>query len=83
MPPLRPGMPGIVRMAGGALAVPTLVDSTMQTYDQNIANDDGTPVISTAKGTFIDPVINPVKEAVTNPGEYVQSLVDNPLEVWG
>lgn len=79
---ITPGMPGIVRMAGGALAVPTLVDSTMQTYDQNIANNDGTPVISTAKGTLIDPVINPVKEAVTNPGEYVQSLVDNPLEVW-
>lgn len=79
---ITPGMPGIVRMAGGALAIPTLVDSTMQTYDQNIANDDGTPVISTAKGTLIDPVINPVKEAVTNPGEYVQSLVDNPLEAW-
>lgn len=79
---ITPGMPGIVRMAGGALAVPTLVDSTMQTYDQNIANDDGTPVISTAKGTLIDPVINPVKEAVTHPGEYVQSLVDNPTELW-
>lgn len=79
---ITPGMPGIVRMAGGALAIPTLVDSTMQTYDQNIANDDGTPVISTAKGTLIDPVINPIKEAVTNPGEYVQSLVDNPLEAW-
>ena len=79
---ITPGMPGIVRMAGGALAVPTLVDSTMQTYDQNIANDDGTPVISTAKGALLDPVINPVKEAVTNPGEYVQSLVDNPLEAW-
>ena len=79
---ITPGMPGIVRMAGGALAIPTLVDSTMQTYNQNIANDDGTPVISTAKGTLIDPVINPVKEAVTNPGEYVQSLVDNPLEAW-
>lgn len=79
---ITPGMPGIVRMAGGALAVPTLVDSTMQTYDQNIANDDGTPVISTAKGTLIDPVINPVKEAVTHPGEYAQSLVDNPTELW-
>lgn len=33
---ITPGMPGIVRMAGGALAVPTLVDSTMQTYNQNI-----------------------------------------------
>lgn len=79
---ITPGMPGIVRMAGGALAVPTLADSTMQTYDQNIANDDGTPVISTAKEALLDPVINPVKEAVTNPGEYVQSLVDNPLEAW-
>lgn len=79
---ITPGMPGIVRMAGGALAVPTLADSTMQTYDQNIANDDGTPVISTAKGALLDPVINPIKEAVTNPGEYVQSLVDNPLEAW-
>ena len=79
---ITPGMPGIVRMAGGALAVPTLADSTMQTYDQNIENDDGTPVISTAKEALLDPVINPVKEAVTNPGEYVQSLVDNPLELW-
>lgn len=79
---ITPGMPGIVRMAGGALAVPTLVDSTIQTYNQNIENDDGTPVISTTKGTLIDPVINPVKEAVTHPGEYVQSLVDNPTELW-
>lgn len=79
---ITPGMPGIVRMAGGALAVPTLVDSTMQTYDQNIENDDGTPVISTAKEALLDPVINPVKEAVTHPGEYAQSLVDNPLEAW-
>lgn len=79
---ITPGMPGIVRMAGGALAVPTLVDSTMQTYDQNIENDDGTPVISTAKGALLDPVINPVKEAVTHPGEYAQSLVDNPTELW-
>lgn len=79
---ITPGMPGIVRMAGGALAVPTLVDSTMQAYDQNIGNDDGTPVISTAKETLLDPVINPVKEAVTHPGEYVQSLVDNPTELW-
>lgn len=79
---ITPGMPGIVRMAGGALAVPTLVDSTMQTYNQNIENDDGTPVVSTAKEALLDPVINPVKEAVTHPGEYVQSLVDNPLEAW-
>lgn len=79
---ITPGMPGIVRMAGGALAVPTLVDSTMQTYDQNIANDDGTPVISTAKGTLIDPVWEPIKEFKNNPGEFTQSLVDNPLEVW-
>lgn len=79
---ITPGMPGIVRMAGAALATPTLLDSTMQTYDQNIANDDGTPVISTAKEALLDPVINPVKEAVTHPGEYVQSLVDNPTELW-
>lgn len=79
---ITPGMPGIVRMAGAALATPTLFDSTMQTYNQNIGNDDGTPVISTAKETLLDPVINPVKEAVTHPGEYVQSLVDNPTELW-
>lgn len=79
---ITPGMPGIVRMAGGALAVPTLADSTMQTYDQNIANDDGTPVISTAKGTLIDPVWEPIKEFKNNPGEFTQSLVDNPTELW-
>lgn len=79
---ITPGMPGIVRMAGAALATPTLLDSTMQTYDQNIANDNGTPVISTAKEALLDPVINPVKEAVTHPGAYAQSLVDNPTELW-
>lgn len=79
---ITPGMPGIVRMAGAALTTPTLLDSTMQTYDQNIANDDGTPVISTAKEALLDPVINPVKEAVTHPGAYAQSLVDNPTELW-
>lgn len=79
---ITPGMPGIVRMAGGALAVPTLADSTMQTYDQNIANDDGTHVISTAKGTLIDPVWEPIKEFKNNPGEFTQSLVDNPTELW-
>lgn len=79
---ITPGMPGIVRMAGGALAVPTLVDSTMQTYDQNIANDDGTPVISTAKGALLDPVWEPIKEFKNNPGEFTQNLVDNPTELW-
>lgn len=79
---ITPGIPALVRMAGAALATPTLLDSTMQTYDQNIANDDGTPVISTAKETLLDPVINPVKEAVTHPGAYAQSLVDNPTELW-
>lgn len=79
---ITPGMPAFVRMVGGALATPTLLDSTAQTYDQNIANDDGTPVISTAKEALLDPVINPVKEAVTHPGEYAQSLVDNPTELW-
>ena len=79
---ITPGIPAHVRMVGAALATPTLFDSTMQTYNQNIGNDDGTPVISTAKETLLDPVINPVKEAVTHPGEYVQSLVDNPTELW-
>ena len=79
---ITPGMPGIVRMAGAALATPTLLDSTMQTYDQNIENDDGTPVISTAKGTLIDPVWEPIKEFKNNPGEFTQSLVDNPTELW-
>lgn len=79
---ITPGMPGIVRMAGGALAVPTLVDSTMQTYNQNIENDDGTPVISTAKGALLDPVWEPIKEFKNNPGEFTQNLVDNPTELW-
>lgn len=79
---ITPGIPALVRMAGAALATPTLLDSTIQTYDQNIANDDGTPVISTAKEALLDPVINPVKEAVTHPGAYAQSLVDNPTELW-
>lgn len=79
---ITPFVPAPVRGAAGLLAAPTVVNGTMNAYDQNVANDDGTPVISTAKQTLLDPVIDPVKEAVTQPGKYVQEIVDNPLNVW-
>lgn len=79
---ITPFVPAPVRGAAGLLAAPTIVNGTMNAYDQNVANDDGTPVISTAKQTLLDPVIEPVKEAVTEPGKYVQEIVDNPLNVW-
>lgn len=79
---ITPFVPAPVRGAAGLLAAPTIVHGTMNAYDQNVANDDGTPVISTAKQTLLDPVIDPIKEAVTQPGKYVQEIVDNPLNVW-
>lgn len=79
---ITPFVPAPVRGAAGLLAAPTIVNGTMNAYDQNVANDDGTPVLSTAKQTLLDPVIEPVKEAVTEPGKYVQEIVDNPLNVW-
>lgn len=79
---ITPFVPAPVRGAAGLLAAPTIVNGTMNAYDQNVENDDGTPVISTAKQTLLDPVIDPVKEAVTQPGKYVQEIVDNPLSVW-
>lgn len=79
---ITPFVPAPVRGAAGLLAAPTIAHGTMEAYDQNVANDDGTPVISTAKQTLLDPVIEPVKEAVTEPGKYVQEIVDNPLNVW-
>lgn len=79
---ITPFVPAPVRGAAGLLAAPTIVNGTMNAYDQNVENDDGTPVISTAKQTLLDPVIEPVKEAVTEPGKYVQEIVDNPLNVW-
>lgn len=79
---ITPFVPAPVRGAAGLLAAPTIAHGTMEAYDQNVANDDGTPVISTAKQTLLDPVIDPVKEAVTEPGKYVQEIVDNPLNVW-
>lgn len=79
---ITPFVPAPVRGAAGLLAAPTIVNGTMNAYDQNVANDDGTPVVSTAKQTLLDPVIDPVKEAVTQPGKYVQEIVDNPLNVW-
>lgn len=79
---ITPFVPAPVRGAAGLLAAPTIVNGTMNAYDQNVANDDGTPVISTAKQTLLDPVIDPVKEAVTQPEKYVQGIVDNPLSVW-
>lgn len=79
---ITPFVPAPVRGAAGLLAAPTIVNGTMNAYDQNVTNDDGTPVVSTAKQTLLDPVIDPVKEAVTQPGKYVQEIVDNPLNVW-
>lgn len=79
---ITPFVPAPVRGAAGLLAAPTIVNGTMNAYDQNVANDDGTPVVSTAKQTLLDPVIDPIKEAVTQPGKYVQEIVDNPLNVW-
>lgn len=79
---ITPFVPAPVRGAAGLLAAPTIVNGTVNAYDQNVANDDGTPVISTAKQTLLDPVVEPVKEAVTEPGKYVQEIVDNPLNVW-
>lgn len=79
---ITPFLPAPVRGAAGLLAAPTIVNGTMNAYDQNVANDDGTPVVSTAKQTLLDPVIDPIKEAVTQPGKYVQGIVDNPLNVW-
>lgn len=79
---ITPFAPAPVRGAAGLLAAPTIAHGTMEAYDQNVENDDGTPVISTAKQTLLDPVIDPVKEAVTQPGKYVQEIVDNPLSVW-
>lgn len=79
---ITPFVPAPVRGAAGLLAAPTIVHGTMNAYDQNVANDDGTPVISSAKQTLLDPVIDPIKEAVTQPGKYVQEIVDNPLNVW-
>lgn len=79
---ITPFVPAPVRGAAGLLAAPTIAHGTMEAYDQNVENDDGTPVISTAKQTLLDPVIDPVKEAVTEPGKYVQEIVDNPLNVW-
>lgn len=79
---ITPFVPAPVRGAAGLLAAPTIAHGTMEAYDQNVANDDGTPVISTAKQTLLDPIIDPIKEAVTQPGKYVQEIVDNPLNVW-
>lgn len=79
---ITPFVPAPVRGAAGLLAAPTIAHGTMEAYDQNVENDDGTPVLSTAKQTLLDPVVEPVKEAVTEPGKYVQEIVDNPLNVW-
>lgn len=80
---ITPFVPAPVRGAAGALAAPTIVSGTVNAYNQNMANDDGTPVISTAKQTLLDPVIEPVKEAATNPAGFAGSIVDNPTNLWG
>lgn len=79
---ITPGLPGPVRALGGALAAPTIVSGTADAYSANVENNDSTPVLSTVKQTLIDPVIEPVKNAVSHPGEFVQNIADNPLNLW-
>ena len=87
---ITPWVPGNVRAVAGALYAPQLANDAMNTYQQNSAADEaqggdgsGMDVAGkTAYDVLVNPVISPVKEIVTSPGEFGQSIIDDPANIW-
>lgn len=87
---ITPWVPGTARAVAGALYAPQLANDAMNTYQQNSAADEaqggdgsGMDVAGkTAYDVLVNPVVSPVKEIVTSPGEFGQSIIDDPANIW-
>jgi hypothetical protein len=87
---ITPYVPAPVRAAAGALFLPELASSAYNNYQQNSQDDQdeggtgsGMGVVGkTAYDTVVAPVVEPVKEAFSNPGGFEQSIVNDPANLW-
>lgn len=88
---ITPFMPTPIRAVAGIAAAPMIAGDLAEIATQNAeakANGEapegitGNPVIATAKQFAIDPIIDPVTRAVSDPSGFIGNIVDNPTNLW-
>lgn len=88
---ITPFMPTPVRAVAGIAAAPMIAGDLAEIATQNAeakANGEapegimGNPVVATAKQFAIDPIIDPVTRAVSDPSGFIGNIVDNPTNLW-
>ena len=88
---ITPFMLTPVRAVAGIAAAPMIAGDLAEIATQNAeakasgeAPDGimGNPVIATAKQFAIDPIIDPVTRAVSDPSGFIGNIVDNPTNLW-
>lgn len=88
---ITPFMPTPIRAVAGIAAAPMIAGDLAEIATQNAeakANGEapegimGNPVVATAKQFAIDPIIDPVTRAVSDPSGFVGNIVDNPTNLW-
>ena len=88
---ITPFMPTPIRAVAGIAAAPMIAGDLAEIATQNAeakANGEapegimGNPIIATAKQFAIDPIIDPVTRAVSDPSGFVGNIVDNPTNLW-
>lgn len=88
---ITPFMPTPIRAVAGIAAAPMIAGDLAEIATQNAeakANGEapegimGNPVVATAKQFAIDPIIDPVTRAVSDPSGFIGNIVDNPTNLW-
>lgn len=88
---ITPFMPTPIRAVAGIAAAPMIAGDLAEIATQNAeakANEEapegimGNPVVATAKQFAIDPIIDPVTRAVSDPSGFIGNIVDNPTNLW-
>lgn len=88
---ITPFMPTPIRAVAGIAAAPMIAGDLAEIATQNAeakSNGEapegimGNPVIATAKQFAIDPIIDPVTRAVSDPSGFIGNIVDNPTNLW-
>lgn len=88
---ITPFMPTPIRAVAGIAAAPMIAGDLAEIATQNAeakASGEapegimGNPVVATAKQFAIDPIIDPVTRAVSDPSGFIGNIVDNPTNLW-
>ena len=88
---ITPFMPTPIRAVAGIAAAPMIAGDLAEIATQNSeakANGEapegimGNPVVATAKQFAIDPIIDPVTRAVSDPSGFIGNIIDNPTNLW-